>query len=142
MTRRTKLDSPSQTLAPSWCIRAGCYGRRKIQYTSIRYASGREGTRLVDPSIIDDITKRLSDAVPESARSLRHDLEKNFREVLNSAFNRMNLVTREELEIQEQVLARTREKIDAFESRTKELESLLKERQGTPQDVGTGQDDG
>lgn len=97
---------------------------------------------MVDPGIIDDISRRLSDAVPEGARSVQHDLEKNFRAVLNSAFTRMDLVTREELEVQEKVLARTREKIETLESRVKELEAALAAHHTTQDSDGNGQDNG
>lgn len=96
---------------------------------------------MADPGSIDDITRRLAEAVPESARALKHDLEKNFRAVLTGAFDRMDLVTREELEVQEKVLARTRVKVEALEARVKELEALLEGRPQHSYDQ-TGQDDG
>jgi BMFP domain-containing protein YqiC len=51
------------------------------------------------------------------------DLEKNFRGMLSSAFSRLDLVTREEYDVQVQVLARTREKLAALEARLAELEA-------------------
>ena len=51
------------------------------------------------------------------------DLEKNFRGMLSSAFARLDLVTREEYDVQVQVLARTREKLAALEARLAELEA-------------------
>ena len=51
------------------------------------------------------------------------DLEKNFRGLLASAFSRLDLVTREEYDVQVQVLARTREKLAALEARLAELEA-------------------
>jgi len=54
------------------------------------------------------------------------DLEKNFRGMLSSAFARMDLVTREEYDVQVQVLARTREKLAALEARLAELEARPK----------------
>lgn len=80
---------------------------------------------MIDPKIIEDLTRHLSNAVPEGARVLKQDLEKNFRAVLNSAFTRLDLVTREELEVQESLLARTREKLDQLKARVDELEERL-----------------
>ena len=54
------------------------------------------------------------------------DLEKNFRGMLSSAFARLDLVTREEYDVQVQVLARTREKLAALEARLAELEARAK----------------
>ena len=54
------------------------------------------------------------------------DLEKNFRGMLSSAFARVDLVTREEYDVQVQVLARTREKLAALEARLAELEARSK----------------
>lgn len=83
---------------------------------------------MIDPKIIDDLTTRLAGMVPESARTLQHDLEKGFRASLNSTFSRLDLVTREELEVQQAVLAKTREKVEALEKRVRELEAELKDR--------------
>lgn len=94
---------------------------------------------MVDSRIIDDITRRLADAVPESARLLQKDLEKSFRAILNNAFARLDLVTREELEVQEQVLARTRDKLESLEARLKALETALRAReQEQPEQGGDG----
>lgn len=82
---------------------------------------------MMDPRIIEDLSRRLSNAVPEGARALKQDLERNFRAVLNSAFTRLDLVTREELEVQENLLARTRQKLDELQARIDELEKRLQE---------------
>ncbi|MDZ7791125.1 MAG: accessory factor UbiK family protein [Xanthomonadales bacterium] len=73
-----------------------------------------------DFQTLDEITRRLSAAVPRELRTARAELEEQFRAVLESAFDRMDLVTREEFEIQKKVLARTREKLEALE---KQLEA-------------------
>ena len=71
---------------------------------------------------INDLAGKLADSVPEGIRALREDLESNFRSVLDSGLSRLDLVTREEFEVQEAVLARTREKLEALEKRLAELE--------------------
>jgi BMFP domain-containing protein YqiC len=71
---------------------------------------------------VENIASKLAEAVPESLRSVRDDLEQNFRAVLRASLAKLDLVTREEFEVQEAVLARTREKLEALEARLKELE--------------------
>lgn len=72
---------------------------------------------------IDELARRLADAVPEGLRSVKDDLESNFRSVLRSGLARLDLVTREEFEVQEAVLARSREKLDKLEARLNTLEA-------------------
>ncbi len=71
---------------------------------------------------IEDIARKLTDAVPEGLRSVREDLENNFRSVLRSSLAKLDLVTREEFEVQEAVLAKTRAKLEALEARIGEME--------------------
>jgi hypothetical protein len=71
---------------------------------------------------IENLAKRLADSVPEGLRSMRNDLEENFRAVLKSGLSKLELVTREEFEVQEAVLTRTREKLCALEARLAEFE--------------------
>ncbi len=71
---------------------------------------------------IEDIARKLTDAVPEGLRSMREDLENNFRSVLRSSLAKLDLVTREEFEVQEAVLAKTRAKLEALETRLKDIE--------------------
>lgn len=70
----------------------------------------------------EDLVKKLAEAVPQGLRSMRRDLEENFRSVLQTGLGKLDLVTREEFEVQEAVLARTREKLDALEERLKDYE--------------------
>lgn len=65
--------------------------------------------------LIDD----LLDAVPKGLCECKEDLEKNFRAILQSALSKLDLVTREEFEIQAKVLERTRKKVDAIEKMLK-----------------------
>ncbi len=71
---------------------------------------------------IDGLAKKLADSLPGGLRSMRDDLEQNFRAVLRGGLTRLDLVTREEFEVQEAVLARTREKLEALEKKVAELE--------------------
>ena len=71
---------------------------------------------------IENIARKLAEAVPEGLRSVREDLENNFRSVLSASLSKLDLVTREEFEVQEAVLAKTRQKLEALEARLKEME--------------------
>ena len=71
---------------------------------------------------IDGLAKKLADSLPGGLRSMRDDLEQNFRAVLRGGLSRLDLVTREEFEVQEAVLSRTREKLEALEKKVAELE--------------------
>ena len=71
---------------------------------------------------IEGLAKKLADLVPGSLRSVREDLEQNFRAVLQASLEKLDLVTREEFEVQEAVLQRTRQKLEALEAKVAELE--------------------
>ena len=75
-----------------------------------------------DPRMIDDLARRLAGAVPENVSALGRDLEQNFKGVLQSQLARLDLVTREEFDVQMNVLRRTREKLAALEQRLADLE--------------------
>ncbi|MEO0997892.1 MAG: accessory factor UbiK family protein [Pseudomonadota bacterium] len=71
---------------------------------------------------IEALARRLAASVPDSVRAFGGELESNFQSVLKSAFERMDLVTREEFDIQRGVLAKTRATVEALEARLAELE--------------------
>lgn len=72
---------------------------------------------------INKLAKNLAETLPQSLRSMRDDLEKNFRSVLQSGLARLDLVTREEFEVQEAVLQRAREQLEALDERLARMES-------------------
>ncbi len=69
-----------------------------------------------DLQTIDELTRRLAEALPGEIKTARAELERQFRTVLENAFSRLDLVTREEFEIQKKVLLRTREKLERLEA--------------------------
>ncbi|MFL2546445.1 MAG: accessory factor UbiK family protein [Candidatus Rariloculaceae bacterium] len=71
---------------------------------------------------IDDLARRLAEAVPQNLRAVGEDLERNFKSLLQSGLEKMDLVTREEFDVQVAVLARTREKLEALEARLAEMQ--------------------
>lgn len=76
-----------------------------------------------DRPSIDQIARKLAESVPAGLRTMRDELEQNFRSVLRSSLGKLDLVTREEFEVQQMVLARTREKLEALEERLQAMET-------------------
>lgn len=80
---------------------------------------------MFDSKSIDDIANRLANAIPPSFNHLKEDAEKNFHAILQSALARLDLVTREEFEVQKAVLAKTRQKLEALEQRVAGIEQQV-----------------
>jgi ubiquinone biosynthesis accessory factor UbiK len=80
---------------------------------------------MFDPKAIDDIASRLINTIPPGLNNFKDDIDKNFHAILQSALGRLNLVTREEFEVQKAVLAKTRSKLDALEKRVLEIEAQV-----------------
>lgn len=83
---------------------------------------------MFDPKALDDIASRLANAVPPGLNNLKDDVEKNFRAILQSALGKLDLVTREEFEVQKGVLAKTRTKLESLELQVAEIEKRLGEK--------------
>jgi BMFP domain-containing protein YqiC len=79
---------------------------------------------MTSPSL-DELARRLADSVPESLRSFGRDLEGNFKAVLQSQLSKLDLVSRQEFDVQAELLARTSAQLAALEARLKELEAKL-----------------
>jgi BMFP domain-containing protein YqiC len=77
---------------------------------------------------LDDLARQLAQSLPKNLRALGGDLERNFKSLLQNGLERMDLVTREEFDVQSAVLERTREKLEAIEARLGELERDLSAR--------------
>ncbi len=75
---------------------------------------------MLNSKILDDLSAKLSAAANSSPA---RDIEKNLRALLSQGFAKLDLVTREEFDVQTQVLARTREKLTELEARVAELEA-------------------
>jgi BMFP domain-containing protein YqiC len=78
---------------------------------------------MIDLAQLDDLARRLSGLVPPAMREGREELQQNFKSVLQSGLARLDLVTREEFDVQRAVLLRTREKLEALEREVQALES-------------------
>ena len=85
---------------------------------------------MIDLNHIDDLARRLSSMVPPGLRGnasqeLRDELQQNFKSVLQTGLSKLDLVTREEFEVQRAVLLRTREKVEELQRAVTELEVQL-----------------
>jgi len=76
---------------------------------------------------IEDIARQLFERLPETARTMRRDIESNFRAVLQSSLGKLDLMTRTEFDVQGKVLERTRERLEQLELRVAALEKSLQE---------------
>lgn len=74
---------------------------------------------------LDDLVRRLAEMMPASVRHVHEDVEKNLKAGLAGALQRMDLVTREEYEVQAKLLARSRERLQELEARVVALEQAL-----------------
>lgn len=77
---------------------------------------------MFDPKILDDLSRKISESLPRGLATLQDDTRQHLNTALQSAFSKMNLVSREEYEIQRAVLERTREKLELLEKKVRELE--------------------
>ncbi|MDA8094929.1 MAG: accessory factor UbiK family protein [Betaproteobacteria bacterium] len=77
---------------------------------------------MTNPKMLDEVVDKLKEAF---AQSPVKDIEKNVKAVLQGALSRLDVVTREEFDVQAQVLLRTREKLSALELRMDELEAKI-----------------
>ena len=85
----------------------------------------RGEVRMVNVQSIDDLARRLAAMVPPGLKEAREDLTANFKSALQSGLHELDLVTREEFDVQRCVLLRTREKIEELEAQVANLERTL-----------------
>jgi BMFP domain-containing protein YqiC len=77
---------------------------------------------MLDPKHLDDLAQRLAGSLPKGLHALQSDINRNLRATVEAGLSKLDLVTREEFDVQAAVLARTREKLAALEARVAELE--------------------
>ena len=77
---------------------------------------------MIDAQKIDDLVRNLTAAIPPGLKEFEAEARKQFKSILESGLTKMDLVSREEFDIQVKVLAKTREKIDKLEQQLAELE--------------------
>jgi BMFP domain-containing protein YqiC len=116
----------------------GCASRRRRHAPTwrnfdlrARYGSANDGQipevdmSFINSSGLDELARRLADSVPESVRTFARDLEGNFKAVLQAQLSKLDLVSREEFDVQAAILERTQAKLTAMEARLKEIEGRL-----------------
>ena len=90
-------------------------------------SNSEKGYKMLDPRKLEDIAKQINDAIPPGVKSLAEGFESKTKQILQSQLSKLDLVSREEFDVQTQVLMRTREKLEQLEVKLTELE---KQRQG------------
>ena len=83
---------------------------------------------MIDPKKIEQIARQVHESMPKGIRDLGEDVEKKVRQVIQSQLTRLDMVSREEFDVQTQVLLRTREKLALLEQRLNELENRAPQR--------------
>ena len=78
---------------------------------------------FINSSGLDELARRLAESVPESVRAFGRDLEGNFKAVLQAQLSKLDLVSRQEFDVQAAILERTQAKLVAMEARLKEIEA-------------------
>ena len=85
----------------------------------------------MDPKNIDEFARRIAGLMPESATRFQAEIEKNLKAGLKGVLQKMDLVTREEYDVQTAILERSQQKLEQLEQRISELEqSIAKENSG------------
>ena len=103
------------------CCESGVVDSRIL---CVRNSAARSAA-MFDPKILDDLSKKLSESLPAGLREMRADIDKNAKAALQSALAKLDLVTREEFDVQTAVLARSRALLDALAQRVADLEKQL-----------------
>jgi BMFP domain-containing protein YqiC len=80
---------------------------------------------MIDPKSIDELVQRISGLMPDSATRFQAEIEKNLKSGLKGVLQKMDLVTREEYDVQTAILERSRSRLEALEKRIADLEQRL-----------------
>lgn len=81
---------------------------------------------MLDPKQLDELARRFTESLPPGMREFQQEVERNVRATMQSAFARMDLITRDEFDAQAKTLARTRARLQELEKQVAALESSLK----------------
>jgi len=81
---------------------------------------------MINAKKIEEIAKQVTESIPPSLKNLATDLEDKTKTVLQRKLSQLDVVSREEFDVQTQVLIKTREKIADLEAKLAELEALIK----------------
>lgn len=78
---------------------------------------------MIDAKKVEEVARKIHEAMPQGIREFGEDVERKIRQILQAQFSRLDLISREEFDLQTQMLLRTREKLNALESRVQALEN-------------------
>jgi len=78
---------------------------------------------MIDARVFDEIAESLGKLLPPGVAEMKTDFERNAKSAVQSALGNLDLVSREEFDVQAEVLRRTRERLDALEAKLSDLES-------------------
>ena len=78
---------------------------------------------MINLKSIDELSRKITDALPSSLTALQHDVENNVKTVLQSSLSKLDLVTREEFDLQSAVLTKTRAKLEELEKIVSDMEA-------------------
>lgn len=90
---------------------------------------------MFDPKQFDEIASKLFASLPTSLQNFEKEIQEKFKEVLQATFARLDLITREEFDVQCKVLARTREKLELLQAQVDELASHKKTKPKKETDI-------
>ncbi len=77
---------------------------------------------MFNPKLLDDVAKKISENLPSGVQEIQEDIEKHIRSAVQTGLAKLDLVTREEFDVQSEVLTRTRMKLEALDAKIKSLE--------------------
>ncbi|WP_371375593.1 ubiquinone biosynthesis accessory factor UbiK [Thalassotalea aquiviva] len=86
---------------------------------------------MINAKKIEDIAKQITEAIPPGVKSAANDFEAKAKQVLQSKLSQLDVVTREEFDVQTQVLIKTRAKLDELSQKVAELEAQLNQKNST-----------
>ena len=84
---------------------------------------------MLDPKKLEEIAKNISNAIPPGVKNMADEAEGKIKQVLQAQLNKLDFVSREEFDVQSQVLIRTREKLEALEARLAALEPRAEDKE-------------
>ena len=89
---------------------------------------------MFDPKKLEQVAKQIQDAMPQPVKELGNDVEQKVRQVIQAQLGKLDVVSREEFDVQTQVLLRTRQKLSALEQKLDELEGRMAPKADTEQE--------
>lgn len=79
----------------------------------------------IDAQAVDDIVRKISAAIPDDLKAAKQSIEKNIRVTAEGVFQRLDLVTREEFDVQAKMLSESQQRVKKLEQRIQELEQAI-----------------